>query len=104
MAKELTCIFQDCLDCGDLAIWYALNTLQAKKHNVAVKPVHYQAIDAYGEMKKARKQGVKSYPFFTDGEKYAKNIEEFFKKEEVVVKKPTRKTKKEAKDGVDAKA
>lgn len=83
MAKKVTCIFQDCLDCGDLAIWYALNTAYAKKRNVIVTPVHYQAIEAYGQMAKARKAGIKSYPFFTDGERYAKNIDGLFTKTEV---------------------
>lgn len=100
--KEITLVFQDCLDCGDLALWHSANVAFAKKKNVEIVPMHYHAITADGLMRKARETaGIMSYPFFYDGERFAKNLADLFDAPVEKSEKPQKRSKKEVKNGFD---
>ena len=97
MSKEIICVFQDCILCGDRG--KALKKLIFSK-NLNVRNVSF-ASDEGKELicHAVTEHGIKSMPFFTDGEKFATTLEALLTVEEPVKKprKSVKKTKKGAK-------
>lgn len=84
MPKKITCVFQDCVLCGDRG--------KKKALALAKKGVEIEKISAFTDegrtlCAKAVKAGVGCMPFFTDGEKITATIEELLEKPAKKVKK-----------------
>jgi len=97
-------IYQDCPLCGARKNWGEAQVKSANDHGIKYKKISFAHPKAYGMAKKALEHGIASYPFFTDGERFSKDIADFAVKEEPTEaktkkKKTTRKKKKEADDG-----
>ena len=77
MSKNIVCVFQDCAMCGDrgktlkkFIISEKLNFRLVSFASEEGKELIYQAVTEHG---------IKTMPFFTDGEKFSINIEDFGK-------------------------
>lgn len=92
MAKEIICVYQDCVLCGDRG--KKLKKLIFEK-NLNVRKVSF-ASDEGRELiyKGLMEQGIGSMPFFTDGEKFSYHLDDFV---ENVVKNTPKKIKKSKK-------
>lgn len=78
MAKKIICVYQDCPLCGDrgkklkqLIIDKKLNVRKVSFASPEGKDLIHEAVF---------NQGIGSMPFFTDGEKFATDIEELIAK------------------------
>lgn len=92
--KELLLIYQDCPLCGARKGWGEEQTKLADTHGFTIRKVSFVAKEAKGLPSKALEAGIDSLPFFTDGKKFAKSVEEFVGK-----KKPAKRKVKEIADG-----
>ena len=88
MDNEIICVYQDCPLCGDkgkklkkLIFEKGLNVRKVSFASEEGKELCYQAIF---------KHEIKRMPFFTDGKRFATNLEDF-------IKKPIKKTRKRGK-------
>lgn len=80
MAKRVMLIYQDCPTCGNRKEWGELQLKIAEDADIEVEKVPFVSPKAKGLAMKAVKAGIPSYPFFTDGNKFSKNVEVFAKK------------------------
>ena len=78
MTKEIICVYQDCIMCGDrgkkLKKYIFDKKLNVRKVSFASdegKELVYHAVTEHG---------IGTMPFFTDGVKYCSNIEDLCKK------------------------
>lgn len=102
MSKEIICVYQDCIMCGDRG-------KQIKKiilnNNLNVRKVSFASDEGKNLIHEAVfKHNIGSMPFFTDGNIYTYHIEDFLvkpEKEVVKIVKPTKKAKKTKKGGVN---
>lgn len=95
MPKKITCVFQDCVLCGDRG--------KKKALALAKKGVEIEKISAFTDegralCAKAVKAGVGCMPFFTDGKKYTATIDELLAEPAKKVTKPAKKAESEAGD------
>lgn len=78
MAKEIICVYQDCVLCGDRGkkiVEFAANK------NLAIRKVSFASDEGKELIHEAVfEHGVKTMPFFTDGQKFSVDIEDFTKK------------------------
>lgn len=96
MKRKILLIYQDCTDCGAIKDWAEKQRILAEKYHFKIEKMQFtSAALAESELhKKAFADGkIKSYPFFTDGKKFSKTLEDFI--EEKPVKKLRRKKKVE---------
>lgn len=93
MPKEVKFIYQDCAMCGARKGWGEQQHQIAHKHGLKIVKTPFFTPGAEGLMWKAVESGIKSYPFYTDGVKFSKNIEDFVEKPKK--KRNTRKKKEE---------
>lgn len=80
MPKEVKYIYQDCAMCGSRAGWAKQQYQIAHRYGLTIKKTPFFTPGADGLMWKAVESGIKSYPFYTDGVKFSKNIEDFVEK------------------------
>lgn len=95
MSKEIICVYQDCVMCGDRGKKLQKIVLDNKLN---VRKVSFASDEGKNLIHEAVfKHKIGSMPFFTDGEKYSVKIEDFLKEPDVIVKKPAKKVKKSKK-------
>ena len=92
MNKEIVCVYQDCPLCGDkgkklkkLIIDKKLNVRKVSFASNEGKDLCNKAVFGFG---------IKTMPFFTDGEKFVNEIEDLLEEPKEIVKKLKKKTKK----------
>lgn len=74
MAKEIICVYQDCVLCGDRG--------KKIKHIASAKNINIRKVSFASDEGKILiheavfEHGIKTMPFYTDGKKFASNIEE----------------------------
>ena len=96
MAKEVKLIYQDCPMCGARENWGKRQTEVANKHGLKIVEVPFSSPGAsdiiveaiLGDTKFIT--GDKTMPFFTDGEKYSKELADFLPAKKKVNKKTTK--------------
>lgn len=95
--KEIICVYQDCPLCSSRG---KVILDLATSNGVAIRKVSFASDEGKDLIYKAlTKHKIGTMPFFTDGEQFATNIDELFKKRE---KKPTKKSQKREKKEVDS--
>lgn len=109
MDKNIICVYQDCPMCGARG--------QRLKKFIASEGLNVQKISFASNQgkdlchKAVFEHGIKSMPFFTDGDRFSNSIKDFVQKCEKpkkIVKKSTKKPRKSVKkkkgvsDGVDS--
>lgn len=77
MSKEVLLIFQDCPFCGDREEWGRQQTKIANDNGIIIKETSYKLPGVKGIIQNAISRGVDLMPFFTDGEKYSYNLQDF---------------------------
>ena len=98
--SKLVLIFADCFACGMRKEWAEHQLAEAQANDFEIEKLPFYADGAADYIRLAIQQGV-NMPFFSDGEKVSRNIEDFIEK---VEQKPNKKTakrrvkKEEAKD------
>lgn len=107
MNKEIVIVYQDCFTCGAKQNWGEKTLEKIAKAGVAYRKVSFASIEGQSHCMKAIANGIKSFPFVTDGENYAFDVESLLQAESEpkTAKKRTRrskKTKKELKNGLDS--
>lgn len=90
MTKEIICVFQDCVLCGNrgkvIKDFADAKGLLIRKVSFASEEGRTLCHDAVLE------HGIKTMPFFTDGEKYSSELIDFVEKKATASKKePTKK-------------
>lgn len=83
MRRRITLIYQDCTDCGAIKDWAERQRILAEKYHFKVEKMQFTSAELEkSELhKKAFVSGkIKSYPFFTDGKKFSKTLEDFVEK------------------------
>ena len=98
MDKEIICVYQDCILCGDRGKKHKKLILD---HQLNVRKVSFASEEGKNLIHEAvLNHGIGSMPFFTDGNKYTYHLEDFVQKtdEKVEIKeKPIKKSKKRGK-------
>lgn len=98
--SKLVLIFADCFACGMRKEWAEHQLAEAQANDFEIEKLPFYADGAADYIRLAIEQGV-NMPFFSDGKKVSRNIEDFIEK---VEQKPNKKTtkrrvkKEEAKD------
>ena len=98
MVKTIYWVYQDCPMCGQKKNWAEKQLHIAGKHNFEIVKTSFATekgrhlIRLAFEMKK-----LESLPFFTDGKKFSRNIEDF------IPRQPKRKTRKVKRQDGDTK-
>lgn len=98
--SKLVLIFADCFACGMRKEWAEHQLAEAQANDFEIEKLPFYADGAADYIRLAIQQGV-NMPFFSDGVKVSRNIEDFIEK---VEQKPNKKTtkrrvkKEEAKD------
>lgn len=90
MAKKIALVFQDCPMCGARKGWGEAQLKIADKHGFEIVETPFFATGAKEWIWEAAKAGM-TLPFYTDGKKFSKNLEDFV----VKPRKTRRKIKKE---------
>lgn len=100
MSKEIICVFQDCILCGDRG--KKLKKLIFDK-KLNVRKVGFSTPEGRHLIHEAVfKYRMGSLPFFTDGKKFSYKLSDFIEQDKKTTKKRARRTKKvEVKDELD---
>ena len=95
--KEIICVYQDCPLCGSRG----KTVLDlATSNGVAIRKVSFASDEGKDLIYKAlTKHKIGTMPFFTDGEQFATNLEDFFQKRE---KRGSKKLQKREKKEVES--
>lgn len=91
--SKLVLIFADCFACGMRKEWAEHQLAEAQANSLEIEKLPFYADGAADYIRLAIKQGV-NMPFFSDGVKVSKNVEDFIEK---VEQKPNKKTKRRVK-------
>lgn len=91
--SKLVLIFADCFACGMRKEWAEHQLAEAQANALEIEKLPFYADGAADYIRLAIKQGV-NMPFFSDGAKVSKNVEDFIEK---VEQKPNKKTKRRVK-------
>lgn len=100
--KEILIVYQDCFTCGSKT--WGEKTLEAiAKSGNYYRKVSFASVEGQAHCMKAIKNGIRTFPFVTDGRKYAKDVESLLQAESEPqttkkTKRTTKKTKKQAKE------
>lgn len=95
MSKKVQLIYQDCPMCGAREKWGLGQTYLANANNVEIVPTPFWAIQDKDLLMRAIKAGIKGYPFFTDGDKFAASVDAFIETPAVEIEeKPKTKRRK----------
>ena len=97
MPKVITCVYQDCIMCGDRG--KKIQKIIAESEiDLAIKKVSFAAPEGKELIHKALfEHKIGTMPFFTDGEKFSTRLEDFTTKREEKLVKPRVKVKKNTK-------
>lgn len=76
MASSLKLIFADCYQCGAYGTWYESQQAVAVANEFEIETMPFYVDGAAEYIRLAIQQGV-NMPFFTDGVKCSKNVEDF---------------------------
>lgn len=98
MSKDIKFIYQDCGMCGSRKDWGEQQKQVARANGINIIMTPFFTNGCEGLMWKAVEAGIDSYPFYTDGKKFSKNIEDFIEKTKKSRKK-TKKVKESSEDG-----
>lgn len=98
MVKSVYLVYQDCIHCPNMEKWYDNELKLAKKLKIKVLelPFYHEIVVEGDFAKKAAKLGIKTFPFYVDGEKIATNLAALTKNDEETpksVQKPKNKRK-----------
>lgn len=75
MAKEIICVYQDCVLCGDRG--KKIKQIASAK-NINIRKVSFASDEGKNLIHEAVfEHGIKTMPFYTDGKKFASDIEDF---------------------------
>lgn len=75
MAKEIICVYQDCVLCGDRG--KKIKRIASVK-NINIRKVSFASDEGKNLIHEAVfEHGIKTMPFYTDSKKFASDIEEF---------------------------
>lgn len=77
MSKEVLLIFQDCPFCGEREEWGRKSMKIAQENGIILKETSFKLPGAKGLIQNAISRGVDHMPFFTDGEKFSYNLQDF---------------------------
>lgn len=75
--KKLSLVYQDCPMCGARKGWGEEQTQIADTHGFEIVKVSFVTEKGREYCAEALQKGIKTFPFFTDGEKYGKSVEDF---------------------------
>lgn len=79
--SEIMLVYMDCPDCGSRKEWADRQYAIADKNNFHIRKVSFVMKESRGLMLSAKnKFGINSMPFFTDGRKFSKTLEDFVEK------------------------
>lgn len=93
--KRIYLIYQDCPLCGARKEWGEAQTKIANTHGFEIVKMSFVSPKADEFIKTAvYEKHIGKLPFFTDGEKYSRDLADFVEKEE----KPIKNTRKKAKN------
>lgn len=96
--KEIIAVYQDCVLCG---VKGKQKIDEYAEKGIAIRKVGFTTPEGRELCAKAVALGIGYMPFYTDGEKFAKSIEDFMESSEPVKK--NKKVRKEKKDGAVSK-
>lgn len=99
--KEMLIVYQDCALCGANKNWGEKTIAHLTNAGMSWRKVSFASQEGAFHCAKAIEKGIVSFPFVTDGENYAKNVEDLLQKKQKKAKK-TKKVKKGAKNGADS--
>ena len=95
MNKEIICVYQDCVMCGDRGKKLQKIILD---NRLNIRKVSFASDEGKNLIHEAVfKHKIGAMPFFTDGEKYSVKIEDFLEEPDVIAVKPVKKAKKSKK-------
>lgn len=77
MKNRIMLIYQDCPMCGNRKEWGEVQLRIADGAGIEIEKISFASKRAEGLAKKAVEAGIPSYPFFTDGERFGKDISLF---------------------------
>lgn len=81
MHKIISLVYQDCPDCGSRKEWADDQHAIAAKNGFRIEKLSFVMPESKDLMLAAKnKFGIKSMPFFTDGKKFSKTLEDFVEK------------------------
>lgn len=92
--SEIMLVYIDCPDCASRKDWADRQYAIADKNNLHIRKVSFVMPEAKGLMLTAKnKFGINSMPFFTDGKKFSKTLEDFVEKSKAAKKSRKKKSK-----------
>ena len=98
-SKEILAVYQDCVLCGDKG---RRKIAELAKKGFNIRKVGFTTPEGKELCRQAVfDHGIKTMPFYTDGEKFSSILSELLVKNVKKAKKTTRKTKKIAKEVAD---
>lgn len=94
MHKIISLVYQDCPDCGSRKEWADEQHTIADKNGFRIEKLSFVMPEAKDLMLTAKnKFGINSMPFFTDGKKFSKTLEDFVEKSKAAKKSRKKKSK-----------
>lgn len=90
--REIKIVYQDCPMCGARYNWGLKQTEVAARNNITLIKTPFYKPGVGKLIQKAIENGVGTMPFFTDGEKFSTDLEDF-------IEKPAKKITKRTKNG-----
>ena len=96
MSKEIAIVYQDCPTCGARKAWGERTIEAIVKKGATYRKVSFASAEGQAHCAKAIAQGITTFPFVTDGENYAKDVQTLLevKKTKISAKLDGKKTKK----------
>lgn len=100
MNKEIVIVYQDCFTCGAKKNWGEQTLKAIANAAVPYRKVSFASVEGQAHCMKAIKNGIRAFPFVTDGKTYATDIKTLLEAESEpqTTKKRTRKAKKTKKE------
>lgn len=77
MEHEILLIYQDCPMCGARKDWGETQTVVAETYGLKYRAIPFTSAELGDLTMRAIETGIKSYPFFTDGERFSKQLKDF---------------------------
>lgn len=95
MNREIICVYQDCVMCGDRGKKLQKIILD---NRLNIRKVSFASDEGKNLIHEAVfKHKIGAMPFFTDGEKYSVKIEDFLEEPDIIAVKPSKKAKRSKK-------
>lgn len=93
--KQIMLIYQDCPMCGAREGWGKAQTKIADTYGFEIVKTPFYKTGVKGLIMSALEHGIGRMPFFTDGEKFSYNLEDFIEKPKTKQKRNARKKREE---------